>query len=224
MTRPVYMTSDGLGVHSVTQILGATRSSDGLIDWAVRLARRGDDHEAVRDRAARVGTLTHELIAAHLIDRGPVFTEEATDDEIRDAEAAFARWQAMASARRIEPVLIEQPLVSEQQQYGGTPDLLAVVDGVRTVIDFKSGRYPGGKGLLQLGAYAHLLAENGYGPVERGMIACIGHRDTGLYSFGSSVLHDAWVAFLVLMHAVDVWHEADDTAEAMRRPTNDWLD
>ena len=212
-------------VPSVTEILSATQSTDWLINWAVKLAQRGDSHEAVRDRAARVGTIAHEMIAAGLEDRAPQAFEEIADErEMRDADAAAARWTELSATRIIEPVLIEAPLVSDVHEFGGTPDLLARVDGVPTVIDFKTGRHPGGKGLLQLGAYALLLRENG-SEVERGMIACIGSRDTGLYSFGNAILTDAGRWFLGLKAAVDIWREADALADEMRRPTaGDWLE
>ena len=222
--RPIYMTSGGVSVASVTEVLSATRSQDWLIDWAVKMARRGDDHEAVRDRAARVGTIAHELIAANLQGRAWDIDVDTDPREMKDAEKAYDRWLEFASNRKIEPLIVEEPFVSDEQEYGGTPDMLAIVDGVRTVIDFKTGRYPGGKGLLQLGAYARLLTENGYGPVERGMIACIGARDAGLYSFDQTTLETAGVTFLGLMACIDMWDMSDEVAEAARQPTNDWLD
>lgn len=75
------------------------------------------------------------------------------------AHRAFEEWARSVS---LKPVLIERTVYSETHGYAGTMDLLARVDGVLTLIDFKSGRSVYPESFLQAAAYSVALEEMGY--------------------------------------------------------------
>ena len=59
-----------------------------------------------------------------------------------------------------DPLLVlEEPLVSEDYNYGGTPDFYGVVDDKYELIDFKSGSGIYEEHYIQLSAYQHLIIE-----------------------------------------------------------------
>jgi hypothetical protein len=77
----------------------------------------------------------------------------------------------------LKPVLLEEQLVSEELQYGGSIDCYGVIkDGTRVLVDFKTGKGIYNDMAYQLSAYANLLEENGY-PVDLAMILNIPRVD-----------------------------------------------
>ena len=159
-TQPRYRRANGDRVPRVSAILGVL-DKPALVRWAWRLGTQGVDIEDVRRETASAGTLAHEAIAAEL--GGPsVDADYYTATEQDGARAAIIQWRAWRAEHEVQPVLIEQPLVSEQLGYGGTPDVCAYVDGRLEVIDFKTSRRVYDNHVVQLAAYWNLLRENGY--------------------------------------------------------------
>lgn len=174
-THTRYKLTSGKVVPGVTTILGVL-AKPALIHWAWDLGSKGIDYRKYRDAAADVGTLAHAMIAAELGAEPPdlaAYSPE-TIDKAENAILSFYEWQ---KNRDIRPILVEQPLVSEQYRYGGTLDCLAMLDGVPTLLDIKTGKaiYP--EMLHQLAAYRQLLLENGY-EIQQAFILRVGRDET----------------------------------------------
>ena len=146
-----------VGVTTALNIL----AKPALIPWAYKRGRDGLELYESRDKAANVGTIIHARIMAYFlgyeIDNCNISPEvwKLTDNSL----LSFFEW---ARPRKVKPILVETPLISEKYQYGGTPDVYGKMDGELTLLDFKTGAglYP--DFFVQLAAYSKLLVENGY--------------------------------------------------------------
>jgi len=147
-------------IPSVTTILGVLGGSkDALIHWAWKLGCEGQDYKAVRDGAASVGTLAHAMILAHL-KKETVDTSDYSADFIDLAENSFLSYLQWEKQHEVQPIIVEKPLVSEQYFFGGTPDLYCKLDGMYTLVDFKTGKSIHKEHTYQVAAYGILIEEN----------------------------------------------------------------
>ena len=155
-----YKGANGENVPGVTTILGIL-NKPALVKWANNLGLQGIDSSRYRDEMADIGTLAHYLIMCHLTGQTPD-TSDYSPNQVDLAENATLSYYEWEKGHDIEPILVEEALVSDQYGYGGTVDLYAAVDGVPTLVDFKTGKaiYP--EMVYQLAAYKQLLQEHGY--------------------------------------------------------------
>lgn len=155
-----YKLADGTRVPGATTVLGVL-AKPALIKWANDLGLDGIDSSRYVDALARIGTLAHQLIEQDL--GGPaVVADEWTADEFDRAENALLSYRDWRRGHEIEPMLIEESLLSETMRYGGTVDCFASVDGVPTLLDFKTSKAIYEEHILQVAAYERLLREHGY--------------------------------------------------------------
>jgi hypothetical protein len=121
-----------------------------------------------KQRAATIGTAIHAGIEWQLRTR---FGEDAGPEPILPDAAAWAveSWKDWAKTIALEPLAIERTVYCEACGYAGTLDLYARVEGVLTVLDWKSGRaiYP--EAFLQNVAYRHAAERQGL-PSIQGLI------------------------------------------------------
>ncbi|MDP2363700.1 MAG: hypothetical protein Q8M94_08015 [Ignavibacteria bacterium] len=153
----VYKLKSGERVPSVTTVLGIL-NKPALLDWAWQMGTQGLDYKAVRDNAGGIGTLAHMMICADLKGEKPD-TSEYSQQDIGKAETCLIKYWEWAKGHKVEPIMVETPLISEQYQFGGTIDFFGNVDGRPTLVDFKTGKalYP--EFFYQLAGYGQLLAE-----------------------------------------------------------------
>lgn len=125
-------------------------------------------------KASEIGTHAHALVEHHL---RRILGEAVDAPKLPDvpevaqaAKWAFDAWLAWASGVKLKPIQIEQTIYSLQHRYAGTLDLLAEVDGVLTVLDWKTGKSVYAESFLQNAAYQVAVGEMGHGNVERGII------------------------------------------------------
>lgn len=152
-----YKTKDGHRVPSVTTALGEL-AKPALIPWAWGLGTKGIDWKTYRDELADVGTLAHRMILDHL--RGEkTDTSDYSPNQVDLAENSFLSYLEWERQHKVEPILVETPLVSEIFKYGGTPDFFGLIDEVPTLADYKTGKgiYP--EFFYQLAAYKNLIYE-----------------------------------------------------------------
>jgi len=155
-----YKLHNGTIVPSVTTIINESLgwNKNALVAWARREALAGNDPNKLRDKAADIGTLAHYLIESHLKGIEPDVSEYAPADleKARNCFNAYLKWES----NHVQDVLhTEISLVSQRYGYGGTIDLIAVIDGKLSLVDFKSSNavYPEHK--IQVVAYAELYKE-----------------------------------------------------------------
>lgn len=126
-------------------------------------------HQRELAKAGDIGTQTHKLIewtmrTAIGADAGP---KPTVSDPALWGFMAFEDW---AKSVNLKPVLIEQTVYSVTHRYAGTMDLLGRVDGVLTLIDFKTGKAIHPESHLQSAAYQTALIEMGYVQPAAGLI------------------------------------------------------
>jgi hypothetical protein len=190
----IYKLASGDRVPSVTTILGVL-NKPALLDWAWRCGCDGLDYKAVRENAADIGTLAHYLVMCHLTSREPDTSEYSAQD-IEQAETCLIKYWDWENGHKIEPILVEASLISEEYQFGGTIDFFGKVDGQPTLVDFKTGKaiYP--EFFYQLAAYEHLLGEDGH-LIEVTRILRIGrNEDEGFEERTIGKLDKQWELFL----------------------------
>jgi hypothetical protein len=149
-------------VPSVTTILSfglAGFSKDALLKWAWTEGVEGRDFRETRDKAATAGTIAHSMIEAFL--NGD--EHDCTDyppEQVAEATQAFGAFQDWHREHAIEIVEQEVQLVSAQHKFGGCFDALGSVNGVPTLLDWKTskGLYP--TYVCQVAAYYVLITEH----------------------------------------------------------------
>lgn len=171
----IYKTSDGKRVPGATTITSLL-NKPYLIKWANDLGLEGIDSTKYRDEAADIGTLAHSMVQAHL--QGLKIDEsEYSPMQLDLAANAFLKYLEWEKGHKVNVILCETPLVSDAKLYGGTMDLYCELDGVKTLVDFKTGKaiYP--EYFVQTAGYAELLSEHGHA-VEQIKILRIGRDET----------------------------------------------
>lgn len=138
------------GVTSLLKIL----NKDGLLQWAANmattyikdnckdgkvyivldedLAKAKYAHLNFRDAAADVGKQVHKWIELYIDGSTTSFTAE-----MAPSIEAFLRWEAWA---RPEYLFSERVCYSKEYDYCGTTDVVMMLDGMRTILDFKTGK------------------------------------------------------------------------------------
>jgi len=190
----VYKTRDSKRVPSVTTILGIL-NKPALLTWAWQCGVDGLDYRAVRDDAAGVGTLAHYLIMCDLKGKTPD-TSTYSPSDLHRAETCLIKYWDWQKQTKPEPLLIEEPLVSEMYSFGGTIDCLAKCGDEVWLVDYKTGKGIYAEMIYQLAAYKWLLEENGQ-HVDQARILRIGrNEDEGFEEKQFNNLDKAFELFL----------------------------
>lgn len=195
-----YYDKDGKLLPGVTTILNIL-NKPALGPWHNRMGLEGIDTAKYVDALALCGTISHDMICHH--NRGIEFDGSIYPDELVDkAENSFLSYLAWEKQHKIEPILCEAPLVSNLHGYGGTVDMLALVDGVSTIVDYKTGKaiYP--EHLYQVAAYRQLLEENGHF-VANVRILQIGRDETE--GFSEKVLDGTTREWMIFQHCLLIY-------------------
>ena len=182
-----YVLADGTRVPGVTTITGRQLgwNKDVLTKWANRMGRDQIDTSKYTSDKADIGTLGHAFCTDHLLGKD-TDTSDYTANQIETAENCALSFFEWAKGKRIKPILVEVPLVSEFHRYGGTVDIYAEVDGVLELVDLKTGKGIYDEFIVQVGGgYTMLLNEHGH-KVERVRILNIPRGDDE--SFGEKVV------------------------------------
>ena len=161
-----YYNQEGTCVPGCTTITGLLDKSGPLIWWAWKLGKRNPPVKPneYRDELADAGTLAHYLVTCELTGQKPdaAYLAEFSQVDRDRADNALISFYNWLKLHKIEPVLSEQPLVSEKWQFGGTLDIYGKVDGKLTLLDLKTSKVIYDSHYTQTAGYYKLLLENGY--------------------------------------------------------------
>ena len=171
----VYKLKDGTRVPGTTTITGQLNKPQ-LILWANKLGLEGIDSSRYVDESAKIGTLAHAMIQADLQKTG-IDKRAYSAEQIDLAENSILSWYEYKKNHSIEPLVCEIPMVSEKMKYGGTVDCYCMLDGVPTLLDFKTGKAVYDEYFVQLAAYKNILEEAGH-PVQVCKILRVGRDET----------------------------------------------
>lgn len=117
-------------------------------------------HRRKATEAKDSGTLAHDFIEKWIDSKiiGGAFAEELTDEKALNAVNEFKKWEV---AHQVTWLASELVVGSQIHEFGGKLDALAIVDGVPSVIDFKTSNQISKDYFLQLAAYELALEEMG---------------------------------------------------------------
>ena len=188
-----YKNKQGQSVPGVTTVLGVL-AKPALIHWAWKLGIEGQDYRKYRDKMADIGTLAHYLIMCHLTGETPDLSEysKADIDKAENCILSYFEWER---SHKPEPIIIEKPLVSIKYQFGGTPDLVARINGTTCLVDFKTSKAVYEEMIYQLAAYSQLVSENGH-KTQKAILLRIGRdEDEGFEEREIIDLSNEWEIF-----------------------------
>jgi len=196
-----YKNKEGKIIPGATTIVGLLNKPQ-LVTWANRLGLQGIDSTAYRDEAARMGTLAHDYILCHHKNTKPDLTDYSKQ-EIDAAENSFLSYLEWLKGHTLESLLLETPLVSEEYQFGGTPDCLGILDGEVTLIDYKTGGIYK-EAYYQTCAYRQLLMEDGRR--EPTKIIILGIPRTPDESFKTEVYTEFDIGWEIFKHLLGIYY------------------
>jgi hypothetical protein len=170
MPRPKsgYLNKAGQPVPGTTDIIGRYEDKWAIMRWHNQQGLAGIDTATTRNTALDIGSVVHELIERDMLGASDreietlMFERLAARMHIEQATASFRAYRDWKSQCRVRMLHQERSLVSEKYQYGGTIDLICVINNGIGLIDWKSsnglkGPYEGQK--VQLAAYSNLWNE-----------------------------------------------------------------
>lgn len=227
-----YQGNDAIEVPSSSHIIALGGGKDfDKEPWRKSLMRKGLSQlgaeyfmERVRDIRAGVGTQAHALIAHGLGLPGERSSYGA------EADSIYAQWMEHVYPRIGKVYIIEQPMIHPGGCYGFTPDLVAEVDGILSLCDWKSNQAE-----LFAERYQRLIDHDPGDEIMRGICEHLAEADAaagkvkettarvrdgwqmqqGSYAFGLEAVHGLRVQRGInFMLSVDgakerVWNRAD---------------
>lgn len=153
-----YYNKDKIEVPSATTILKIL-NKPFLAKWANFMGFKRKRIQDILDETSEIGTMLHKLIEVYTNNKIFVFVGGQYSSRFLMIQFmnSFLEWRKL---HEVEPIFTEHHMASDQ--YGGTVDFYGKVDGKCTILDYKTSKrfYPGM--FLQLGAYCHMLEEQGY--------------------------------------------------------------
>jgi hypothetical protein len=155
-----YFNKEGKKVPGTTTIIGRFKDSGALIYWAYNRGKEGFELYESRDKAAELGTIVHSMVEEYIKTGYKPIISNLTEVECRQVNSAFDAFQEWFESNKFEIVEQEVQLISEQYQFGGTPDAIARDGKGRLVmLDWKTSDGVYADHLIQLGAYRLLWNE-----------------------------------------------------------------
>jgi hypothetical protein len=162
---------EGKKIPSVTEICkGLGWSQDRLIGWANKVGReQGITTWRASKPKMRIGTLAHDMIETYLIGAEPHHVLDDAEDPPAVKEGAQRAFDGFCTLWERELAPRTEILATECKMkfhlsglwFGGTSDLVARVDGVPTIIDYKTGSGVHPEVAIQCAAYAYLWMHDG---------------------------------------------------------------
>lgn len=211
--RQGYFLKDGTQVPGTTTVIGRFKDSGALLHWAFnqgKAAQRGEINSLYdkRDEAAEAGTLAHAMVEKRIDGKDPEsvlvgIESEQIKTQARAAFKAYLSWESMTKLVIVEQ---EMQLVSEQHQFGGTPDAIGQINGELCLVDWKTSNGVYQDYLIQLAAYKHLWEEKYPDrPLTGGFHLCRFAKEHGDFAHHFYPnLDEAWEAFVLMRRLYDL--------------------
>lgn len=178
---------DGLPVSGVSSIIGR-KDKEWKAQWVLKLSSKylADNlkpgveyskseidnlikeaktaHTRKSEQALDSGKIAHGLIEESIVTRkrfDPAklnFGNEQTNWEVRNI---YGNWLLWDGQHTVNYLAVELVLADREMWIAGTADCIAIVDGVLTVLDWKSSKQFSEDLFLQLAAYKYMLIKGG---------------------------------------------------------------
>lgn len=148
--------------RSVTTILGIIDKGYAYDEW---LKNNGHNAEILVDRAGKFGTEFHHLVELFLHGETVKYFDlthlgERTATELWERFNLWIDfWKELNEKYKVEykETGIEHITYSEEFEFAGTIDFICRLDGVLTIMDWKTGNQVGNKESLQINAYMQAI-------------------------------------------------------------------
>lgn len=209
-----YRNKAGEKIPGTTTVIGRFKDSGGLLWWAFgqgKLAEQGKINSLYdkADEAADIGTVAHEMVELYFRGKDHNLPLSALSDELKiSAQRAFDNAMNWLEQTRIKviPEYQELQLVSEEFQFGGTPDAIGELNGKLILMDWKTSNAVYQDYLIQLAAYKHIWEENYPDkPITGGMYLCrFAKNFPDFSSHYFSELDSAWEQFKLFRKAYEI--------------------
>jgi len=203
-----YINKAGQRIPGVTTVLNNIGwGKNPLMWWAWNEGREGRDFRDTSKKACDAGTICHAMIEAELKERDVeaiAAAFEAEADVMNKAEAGYLSYLDWAENQQLTVIKTEIHLVSEQHQFGGTPDVIARYGVNRKLImlDLKTSNNIYETMLSQLAAYEQLWLENGGDNLDGGLhLLRVGKDQASFHHHFWQSLLEGWETFL---HALEL--------------------
>jgi hypothetical protein len=222
MPRPAdgYFNAAGEPIPGTHDPVSRYKDCTALIYWAHKQGKAG---VPLYDRTAiNIGGCVHQMAELDLVDRPDAeilqcaHARLARQDDLAKAITCFNSYRAWRERNRVRPLDVERALVSETYQYGGTPDLIGVVNNRLALVDFKTAAKPYADNLVALAAHRWLWEENHPGQqVETCHLICLPKDGSGFQAhvWDAEQLDPHWRLFV---NWLDGWRIERECEAAMR--------
>lgn len=159
---------NGIEVPSATTVLKVL-NKPALVKWANVLGFKRMNVDEVVSIKAEFGSWIHQLIewiisGYHVVYHHP--TDIFTIKDVSLALKHFRKWYD--NLKDFEAIFQEKSFTGEN--YAGTLDLYAKIDGEYTLVDFKTSKEINMSMFIQLGLYIILLENHGYRVDKAGIV------------------------------------------------------
>lgn len=161
MPHTLYKNKYGQEVPSVTTILQVI-NKPALVTWANKMGFQGIKVDEVLKNTANIGTLAHAIIENWIKYKKTDFWGYDKKQIIQACQCSKKFFEWAKQQEKFVPIVSEIPLVSEKYNYGGCIDLIANLNGKRTLIDFKTSSGIWDEAKYQTSAYFNMANENGW--------------------------------------------------------------
>jgi hypothetical protein len=168
-------------------------------------------HRRELEKASEIGTQVHALIEWNL--RRELGQQVGPEPRVQDdAQWAFMSYQDWANSVQLKPRFIEQTVFSRTYGYAGTMDLLADVNGILTLIDFKTGKAIYGEAHLQNVAYQMALREMGHSVPNAGLVVRLPkiQNDPAFETQQVPMVEEVFPVFLAVKQLWTWWYAQDE--------------
>lgn len=144
-------------VPSVTTVLKIL-AKPALVKWANIMGFKRKWVDDILEEKSEIGTRVHYIIEAYIKNRYLVWVDGKAIDKplIKLYLDQFLRWY---NKHDVEMIFMEESMTCEY--YGGTIDFYGVIDGKKTVLDFKTSKDIYSSMFLQLSAYVYMIEKQG---------------------------------------------------------------
>ena len=151
-----YMNDEKVEVPSVTTILKLL-NKPFIAKWANSLGWKRQSYDKVLEESANKGTFVHELLHEYLFKEGKEF-DISNPDTVNFIYENINAFKDFLKEHELKPIWGEKSYSTDN--YGGTIDLLCELDGLLTILDFKTSKRFYSSHFIQLGAYIQLLEKH----------------------------------------------------------------
>ncbi len=153
-THSQYYNQEGVEIPSVTTILKVL-NKPALVKWANIMGFKRRSTDEILENAGSIGTEMHECIERYFKKEKYQLPEEKYHlrDTLLKRLDGFLSW--VKTIETITPLMLEAKL--EGDTFGGTMDFYGMVDGLETILDFKTSSRVHGSMFLQLGGYIYIM-------------------------------------------------------------------